>query len=271
MNLPLHTPNRVTPASYGQPCPLCGALCGDAYLCPQCVEHLECQLGDVQMLMHQLDITITRQDNVYRPQPPATVEADTPAPFNTNASQARTNLTKTLATCAAMLIRHIGVHWEWANDAVFIARWIAINTGTLAHHPDAAHHATAIRDAHRHAIQAIDTMPERVLAGPCPTCGSRLMAFKDSTTVRCDTCAKWHQVTNVRDPMRAKVADLKYTLSGLRDMARSLGIRCDMNRVNKLAQRGHITKVGESIDGHALYRVGDFLTQIDRQEGVDIA
>ena len=266
----LFAPRVVVMPGWGEPCLRCSALAGESFLCPRCVEQLEVDCANVPALVEQLEVTITRLDRVFRPSPPADAEATEPMPYGVAASQSKDELRWALVTGALAVLHRLGQEWAGRDSSEDVAAWLGAHSMSVALHPEADAIAVQVRDAVAKAMRAIDTLPERVLAGPCPTCDSRLMAFKGSASVWCDTCGRRHKVAEVREPMRAKLADLQYTLSGLRDVARSMGIKCDTNRVNKLAQRGRITQVGESIDGYALYRVGDFLAEIDRQEGVDI-
>lgn len=269
VSAPLFNPGAVTLPGWGQPCTSCGALAGESYLCPRCVEQLEVDCANAPMLLDQLEVAITRMDRVYRPSPPPDAEAGESMPFNVAASTARDELRWALVTGTLALLSRVGRQWEGADDPAAVASWLGRHSASVALHPEGDQIAQQVRSAVAKALRVIDTTPERVLAGPCPTCGSRLMAFKGAVKVWCDTCAERHAVADLQAPLRAKVHDLAYTVSGLRDLARSLGIRCDSKRVEHLVERGHLTRAGESSDGHAVYRVGDFLAELDRQEVLD--
>ncbi|MEL4357056.1 MULTISPECIES: hypothetical protein [unclassified Luteococcus] len=262
----LFAPADVTMPGWGQPCAKCGAMAGDAFICPRCVEQLEVDCANAPMLLDQLEVTVTRLDRVYRPAPPPDAEASEPMPYSVAASAARDELRWALVTGAQAVLVRLGKQWVGDDSPAAVADWLGRNSASVALHPEGDQIAHQVQAAMRKALRAIDTMPERVLAGPCPTCGSRLMAFRGSPTVWCDTCAKRHQVADVRAGMMARFEGELYTISGLVTIARTMGYTVRKKVVEDMARRGRIAPSGVSSDGWRTYQATDLLTVLEERE-----
>lgn len=253
----LYSPSVVPMPGWGSPCQVCGQLAGEMFVCPRCVERLECDCANVPALVEQLNITITRLDHVYAPAAPADAEADETMPYNIAASQALDALRWALATTAL----HAGAsqaQWD-DDDPEIIAAWIATNTATIASSDRGGPGVTSIREATSLALKAIDTLPERILAGPCPDCGTRLMAFKDATKVWCDVCQQRHQVAGLKAAMLDKLGRERGSTTAIANMLRAAGLYIPRPTVESWAARGKLTRDGETAMGSAAYLVADAL------------
>lgn len=262
----LFAPADVTMPCWGQACAKCGAMAGDAFICPRCVEQLEVDCANAPMLLDQLEVTITRLDRVYRPAPPPDAEASEPMPFSVVASAARDELRLALVTGVQAVLVRLGKQWEGDDSPTAVANWLGRNSASIALHPDGDQIAHQVQAAVAKALRAIDTMPERVLAGPCPTCGSRLMAFKGAPKVFCDTCAKLHTVAELRSGMMDRFDGELYTISGLVTIARTMGYAVRKKAIEDMARRGRITPSGVSSDGWNTYNATDLLTVLEERE-----
>lgn len=261
----LFAPADVTMPGWGQPCTKCGAMAGDSYLCPRCVEQFEVDCANAPMILDQLDVTVTRLDCVYRPAPPPDAEASEPMPYSVVASAASDELRGALVTGAQAVLVRLGKQWEGDDSPTAVAEWLGRNSASVALHPKGDVIADQVQAAMRKALRAIDTMPERVLAGPCPTCESRLMAFKGAPKVFCDTCAKLHTVAELRSGMMARFDGELYTISGLVTIAHTMGYAVRKKAIEDMARRGRITPSGTSSDGWHTYNATDLLTVLEER------
>ena len=259
----LYSPAVVPMPSHGSPCQACGKLAGDHFVCPACIEQLECDCANVPALVEQLNVTITRLDNVYTPAPPASAEADEPMPFGMAASAANHELKAALALAALTILRRRSQEWEGEDSAEAVAAWLGVNSASVALDPDAGSIVLSIREAVSRALKAIDTMPERILAGPCPDCGTRLMAFKGSASVWCDTCGQRRKVAELHDAMVAKVSDAEGSVNALHEMLCTMGKWVPLGTVKRWSSEGRLSMVGVTDAGSRKHRLGDLLVLVD--------
>lgn len=259
----LFAPADVTMPGWGQPCTKCGAMAGESYLCPRCVEQFEVDCANAPMVLDQLEVTVTRLDRVYRPAPPPDAESSEPMPFSVVASAARDELRWALVTGAQAVLVRLGKQWEGDDSPTAVADWLGRNSASVALHPEGDQIAHQVQAAMRKALRAIDTMPERVLAGPCPTCGSRLMAFKGSPSVWCDTCAERHQVAELHEAMVTKVSNAEGSVNALHEMLCAMGKWVPLGTVKRWSSEGRLPMVGATDAGSRKHRLGDLLVLVD--------
>ena len=264
----MYSPSVVPLPSQGSPCQAGGKLAGDDCICPACIEQLECDCANVTALVEQLNVTITRLDNVYTPAPPASAEADEPMPFGMAASTASHELKAALELAALTILRHRGQEWEGDDSAEAVAAWLGVNSSSVALDSDAGSIVLSIREAVGRALKAIDTMPERILAGPCPDCGTRLMAFKDAAKVWCDVCQERHQVADLKSAMLDKLADERGSVNGLHEMLRAAGLWVPLGTVKRWSSEGTLPMTGITATGSREHRFGDLHELVNRRKEV---
>ena len=261
----LYSPAAVPMPSHGSPCQACGRLSGDYFVCPQCIEQLECDCANVPALVEQLNVTITRLDNVYTPAPPASAEADEPMPFDMEASAASHGMKEALALAALTILRR-GQEWEGEDSAEAVAAWLGVNSASVALDPDAGSIVLSIREAASRALKAIDTMPERILAGPCPDCGTRLMAFKDAAKVWCDVCQERHVVADLKSAMLDKLDDERGSTKAMFEMLRAAGLFVPLGTIERWSAQGALPMVGITDAGSRAHRFGDLMVLVEKRE-----
>ena len=264
----LYSPAVVPMPSHGSPCQACGKLAGDYFVCPACIEQLECDCANVPALVEQLNITIARLDNVYTPAPPASAEADEPMPFGMAASAASRELKAALVLAALMILRRRGQEWEGEDSAEAVAARLGVSSASVALDPDAGSIVLSIREAVSRALKAIDTMPERILAGPCPDCGTRLMAFKDAAKVWCDVCQERHVVADLKSAMLDKLADQKGSVNAIHEMLRAAGLWVPLGTVKRWSSEGTLPMTGITATGSREHRFGDLQELVNRRKEV---
>ena len=261
-----YSPAVVPMPSHGSPCQACGKLAGDYSICPACIEQLECDCANVPALVEHLNITLAHLDNVYTPAPPASAEADEPMPFDMAASAANRELKAALVLAALMILRRRGQEWEGEDSAEAVAAWLGVNSASVALAPDAVSIVLSIREAVSRALKAIDTMPERILAGPCPDCGTRLMAFKDAAKVWCDVCQERHVVADLKSAMLDKLADERGSTKAMFEMLRAAGLWVPLGTIERWSAQGTLPMVGVTDAGSRAHRFGDLMVLVEKRE-----
>lgn len=216
----------------------CSAPSGDdAYLCRSHTRELDQELRNVDDLVKELDVTVTRQDRVTARQ--AGKSPEKPLVWNLHASEAASLLWTTVSAWALDVSKIDEDERDRLADVGRyntgeIALWLARNMSTLRQHPEAGLAFQQVTDAARDGRRAID-WPEistRFKAGPCPEliesetepgvtatgpCDGEVWAFIPTdpdklAVLRCQACdAGWDttQWLRVGRRMRARIEELK--------------------------------------------------------------
>lgn len=171
-----------------------------------------------------------------------------------------------------------------ATPMEMAALWCACHPKDLRTHPDAAIMYRRIGSAVRRIEAAIDPERRRYL-GPCPTevgdagrtCGARLLAAPDRTTVRCTRCHTSYVVADIEAAALRRAEDGLWTAAELLEhvlpsighhIARSTLYRWTHKRI--VPPRGHMSSDGRITDRQLwpgdpeVYRLGDVLAAAAR-------
>lgn len=278
---------RVTMPSHGQPCQRCSALAGDAYLCPACIDQLETQLANIPALWDELQVTLTRQDNVRRPQVSAgrprtttalAVPVDTSegrqvvrgelsrgGPWSEQASRAGDELRSALVGAIRAVTEHRGREVPQLATVAEMATWLVTVSASVAFDPAGADICAEVEAAYRRAMRTIDTCPERVWVGHCPTCEERLTAEREWTTVRCRTCT---EVSPVADLIKARDERIRHNAGNRKamvEMAATCGLKLTRDGIDGWVRRGRLTPVMQTEAGK-VFLFGDVLDLIRERD-----
>lgn len=143
----------------------CGLPSPDTTLCARCTYTLEKDLAEVPNLCDQLDVTLSRQTAVTPHD--GGKAAETPLPFNVNASEARTNLHATLVGWVRDI--HDGSEQWPADETPLLSRWLFSRLNRIRVHVAADALADEIGYAVSEARRAVDRPKNRsrVFVAPC--------------------------------------------------------------------------------------------------------
>lgn len=274
------TPNEGDPEHVNHQCGSCGQPVTDqAAICHACTGKLRRDLLDIPPLLAELDTTALRQ-TAMRDAPGGTTCRHTQPdcgcgvtlPWNPHARHAQHAIHNAVTTWCRVL-------WEEApapDVGQSLALWLADQTNQIRRHAWAPDCQAGIRRATATGWAAIDRPPERWYAGPCntplpdgTTCDATLWARIDHPRITCRACDATHQVADRRDWLLRTAWDVHDTA---RNIASALTIML-RRRISPATIRwwasddaGHqLHPVGQSGTAR-LYRVGDVITLINRQE-----
>ncbi len=149
-------------------------------LCPGCVGALSAELRQVPWLVHQLDITLTRQARVGERNGPRSSER--PLPFDLNASIDLEAMRDTLQYWVGEVAERRGIVTPF-EDAVTLARWMQMWPSELAALPDAGDMLDQILSVTASARRTIDRRPEMKFVGPCDGHGATHWLAKSDPAV----------------------------------------------------------------------------------------
>ena len=257
-----------------RPCPIDGTgLPPGAVICHGCTTRTRLMLREVPELLHQLDLTISRQTSMPAAggilrcgRDDCTHDVDEPGcvagvrlDMDVRASDARLTLTTCLHGWARVWDEETpcldvpGVRRLRAR-VISDARWQA---ATLAAVQDlgsrtwAADLAREIRDAVDEGWRAVDRPPDVAVVGRCPECAHTLYAPADADLVRCRNCSGTFNRVDVRE---ASLAESRKLLT-IVQLAQVLEV--NERTVRSWRSRGQITVVRYDLDGRPLYRIAD--------------
>lgn len=249
-------------------CSTCDKPCPDTItICSACEARLVGWLREVPWLLDELEVTITRQDQVVEKQPGKSNEK--PMMFNERASKAKDTLINALRFQAS-------VHgWCPGTDpATYLlgcmhAVRLTEHTGNLYR---------AVQSTTRDALKAIDRPADKVFAGPCNTeyrglggtaiCSADLYAREGKATVRCRECGAEHDVQARREWMLKEVRNYEADAGLMASILTGLGFKIDSSTIRKYGADNLIEVRGKSATGAAKYNIGQVLdTFAVKQEG----
>jgi hypothetical protein len=246
----------------------CGRPVTDAYVCTDCATRAERALGEVNWLLHELDLVLTRQ--TARSEHVGGHSPDRPLAFAWDAADLRWALENTVTTWARVILTEKPkVSDPSGLSTGLVAAWMTGQVEWLRHHPAGHEAVDEITACVAKATRAVDVRPARIYAGPCTAangdrqCGHDLYADPSSAVVTCPACRARYDVAERRawlmDSARDHLATAReasrlcWTLLG--DLVTTAMIRGYVHR-GKLAPHGKRVEGGKEA---ALFRIGDVI------------
>lgn len=215
-------------------------------------------------LATDLDTAITRDTRfTTNPGGRRTRGNDEPLPLNLTASDARQDLTITLARAAAYTadalcephpVYTLYALTEYLEDKL---DWIATQ--------DAGRDCMdAINGVIRKAHRVIDRPADRAYAGPCDVhgCDGELYAWDGSTQAKCTVCRTTVTLDDRRGDLLDQAHDLLLGATDIARLLRGLGEAVDARHIRVWASRGRLINRGAVADPR--YRVGDVLVLVEQ-------
>lgn len=252
-------------------CPRCRAEQVDGLLCKACAGQLWLALLDLPQWLHELDLTLARQDRTGT----SGKATGVPMPIRDQALRVRDYVRNQLATWVREL--DLGDAHGLADNPRARCGWLAARIERIRIHPAADECADEVLYCRQIIEHAVDARPERDLAGYCPVCAHAMYAPRDADTVTCRDCKRAGIDASYETAVtRGALAQRRLELRGKRrDMlvtrATALAAVAHMGRpvqpatFRKWVQRGRegepggILQLGVDRDGKPLYRLGDVM------------
>lgn len=202
--------------------------------CPGCWNRLGADLTRVPDLIHQLNITLTRQDVVGDHNGPR--GTDTPLPYHKGASDALTDLLDTLRA------------------------WIPAKGPRLRDNPEAHIGISEIGDATARGWRMVNTPPESILFGPCGQAGCREILYSPPgrDTTKCPACGTEWDIAPRREWLFSGLRGALVTVAEARRMLavyKHIDVR--QQYVSRWKQRGLLTVRQHDENGAEMFLLGD--------------
>jgi hypothetical protein len=242
-------------------------------ICPTCEETLDRNLGELDALLEDLDVALTRQAR-KRPTSGTGERDDRPLPFELGASKAAGELKAVLVGWARLVSEEREVDLTCRDTSQSIASWLMHHTHWLACHPAAADAWCEIITAVNTIRRVIDSPETKRFIGPCGyvfegvECTDTLWAVDGSETARCRTCGT---IWDARERMLDALANATRVAQDATTLSRSFtlrGIAIDSLRIRNWARptRGLLTAHGISERGKPAYIVAHVARLIQLHE-----
>lgn len=242
-------------------CPIDGQpLTNQAVICGVCEEALARSLGDLDALLEDLDIALSRQSR-KRPARGNHERDDKPLPYDIGASRAASELKAVLVGWARLVSEEREAPLTCSDTSQSISSWLLHHTRWLAHHDAAADAYSEIVGAVNNIRRTIDIAPDTRFIGPCYAeldgveCTETLYGIEGADTVKCRTCGT---VWNARDRTLEALAHADRIAQDATTLSRSFslkGIALDTERIKNWAKRGHLIPAGLSHRRYPTYVV----------------
>lgn len=240
------------------------------FLCANCERRLSITLAWLPWLYDQLEVTMTRQDVIGGDG--GRKAADTPLPFKTEASEARSVVADTVRPWAHRFSRA-------ANDAEWVTLpaitgtvrftipptdstgWLRRHIGFIARHPAAGEALDELEAAKLLAERCIDRPPERLVAGECDDTGdclAVLFARPGDSVVKCRECGAVYDVAERRQWMVESAGEFYVSASVALEWARIfLDKRIPEGTFWSWKSKQKVVAWGVDDAGKDLFRFGD--------------
>jgi len=240
------------------------------YVCHPCTEQLGKALEFVSENAGELDTVITRQAKG------STLvggrSAETPLPYQPEASEASDTIRNTLSTWCRAVIDDRGLDYP-ANTLPAMAEFLRGQLGWLRCQPFAGQAFDELDYSCWLLRVTVDTRPELSLLGPCQTisaegiCAQELRAVAGAAWVRCPTCGTSHD-TSARKKWLLQLAHnrLETFSSIIRILARWSAGPVPEGTVKSWIHRGRLARRGVDSQGSPLYQVGEAIDLAIRSE-----
>lgn len=257
-------------------CAVCEADIPDSgTLCHGDARRLALALRDVPELVRELETTITRRDRVaYRPRPNSRGDVDpVRMPYHAPASDALDALAGSLRSWASNLCEDMGYEAIVGHPSK-VAPYLADRMAEIRLRGWAPDMFEEVMGHIRDCQHVIDSPPELVFTGACPTvgeddyqCGAELWAPPDAAATRCRSCGTTHDVAELRDAMIREASHIKAPASFIARALTSQGLPLKAERIYTWRRRGAIAPVGvDPKTGQDLYRLGDVQATLERMD-----
>lgn len=218
-------------------------------------------LAKVPGRLEDLDVTITRTDQLAAEHVGSSGHHERVVPFHQGASDARVRLERELRRYAARvgIVVHRTPPHDPAGKAGFLRRWLP---GIPGDAPSIDGIYPAIVGAFDAATREVDRRPERVYVGVCgDECPTALYALRGDVDgwVECRTCGREVSVTERRESMLGMAQSVTGTAA---ELARVLpwfaGRAVEAKTISKWAERGKLPSHVDAL-GRTVFRIGDVL------------
>lgn len=210
-------------------------------------------------LATDLDTAITREARFTTPAGGRRTRGnEEPLPLNLNASDARQDLTITLARVAAFTADALEEPHP-AYTLYGLAEYLEGRVDWLATVPAGRDATDAINAAIRRAHRVVDRPADRAYAGPCNVdhCDGELYAWDGSANAKCTVCRTAVALDDRRDDLLTQAHDLLLNAAEIARLVRALGGLVDDKTIRTWAARGRLENRGTP--DQPRYRVGDVL------------
>ncbi|MFC4333876.1 hypothetical protein [Salininema proteolyticum] len=228
------------------------------YICHDCADRLRTRLQWIAANADELDVTVTRQDRISDGTG-GRASAETPLPFNADASEAAWVLRNTLTTWARRVAAQRGLD-EPADNLPALARWLHDHVRWLRCQPfayeahDELHYAAGVLQ------RAVDAPTPQVELGACGTdgCAGHLAAPHGAVTVQCRDCRARYDVDRLQRSLLDRADILLMPASDIASiLSQWRRTRVAPSTVRSWASRGRLAARGHDDHGRTLYRLGD--------------
>lgn len=245
-------------------CPVDGRpLINNQVICAGCEIALDRALGDLDSLLDELDITLTRQAK-RRPARGNQPAPEPVMPYNIAASDTARDLRTLLKDWVSMVAEGLAGEGKFVALPMpatgrTLAAWLMNHVHWLATHDTAPDAYSEIVGAVNNIRRTIDIAPDTTFIGPCYSlidgveCTEDVYATEHSPTARCKTCGTTHDVA-ARTGQAASISTRATATAVV--ITRSLtlgGLPLQTSRIRVWAHRGHLTPAGTGPKGHPTY------------------
>ncbi|HEY6107633.1 MAG TPA: hypothetical protein VIV56_01900 [Gemmatimonadales bacterium] len=236
------------------------------YACHACATRLSIALLRAALLVGELDTTIARLDHIGEG---GESSAETPLPFDWDASDAAWAIHNTLTTWARHVSEQRGILIT-GTRTIAVAAWLARHTAWLRVRPEAQEAFDELHSAARLLWRTVDTHVERWYAGKCglevpdewsqpAECEGDLYVFPGAEWVTCPECGASFSAEDRKAELLDQVRD---HLTNAETIARALstwGWQVTSAQVRGYAFRGRLLPHAKDERDRPLYRIGDVI------------
>jgi len=227
-------------------CPTCDTpFFNKAVICPTCRNRLEQELAEVDSVLADLDVTLTKQ-SVTRSHGGDTEQDATPTPFHVGASKAADNLRLILISWAGLVQDQTGNQYHGDGTSESIASYLLNYVDWLAKHEAAADCYREVLYATGQCRRVVDIQPGRRIIGLCGSridnipCTETVWAVEGHATVRCRTCGTEWDVRERRLDSYMKATNTAQDTSTLTRAFNHDGIAITTQRIHQWVHRGFL-------------------------------
>lgn len=245
-------------------CASCTRPVQNGFLCTTCTNSLADDLGQVEPLLLELEVTRTRQDRIGEH---GRHNGTTVLPWKEHASEAYWVLASTVLVWIRLVVERIGHDPvdPVGDDPQSWSGWLARHVNGLRLLTVAGECADEIGNAIDLALHAIDRPPTLVYVGPCAAalpesseCAVDLYAPSGAEEVICPSCGATHDMEARRVFLLGKARD---RLAPIPTISRALSTWMERQvtpaALRGYVHRGRLLRKGVDRRGQDLYRVGD--------------